>query len=172
MRSLPTVVLRYFNVFGPRQALSNSYTGLISIFLCRMLNNNATVVYEDGRQTRDFVHVSDIVQANLLAMENKEMDYSTFNAGTGKQYSVIEVANLLIQNFPGNIKEAEIANLYRKGDVRHNFANIDRIKTHGYHPKIEFKSGVLDVMNCLLEKRPEDRLEEAHIELCKRNLTI
>src|SRR5260370_41975094 len=92
---IPTVALRYFNVYGSRQALSNPYTGVCAIFSSRLLNDHAPVVYEDGGQTRDFVHVSDIVAANLLALESDRADYQAINVGTGRPTSVINVARLL-----------------------------------------------------------------------------
>src|SRR5256714_14423547 len=92
---IPTVALRYFNVYGPRQALSNPYTGVCAIFSARLLNNQPPVIFEDGGQTRDFVHVSDIVQANLLALENDGADYQGVNVGNGVPTSVRGVAKLL-----------------------------------------------------------------------------
>ena len=96
---IPTVALRYFNVYGSRQALSNPYTGVCAIFSARLLNDHAPVVYEDGGQTRDFVHVSDIVAANLLALENDRADFQTINIGTGRPTSVFQVAQLLARGF-------------------------------------------------------------------------
>src|SRR3989338_9790408 len=82
--NIPTVALRYFNIYGPRQSLSNPYTGVAAIFSSRLRNGKAPKVFEDGRQSRDFIHVSDIVRANLLAMERPEADYEVFNVGTGQ----------------------------------------------------------------------------------------
>ena len=91
---IPTVALRYFNVYGPRQALSNPYTGVCAIFSARLLNDQPPVIFEDGEQTRDFVHVSDIVQANLLALETDGADYQVVNIGTGVPTSVRQIAGL------------------------------------------------------------------------------
>jgi len=106
---IPTVALRYFNVYGSRQALSNPYTGVAAIFSSRLLNGKPPVIFEDGLQSRDFVHVSDIVQANLLAMERDEADYDVFNVGTGRAMTILDVANALITHFQdtsGNSKSA------------------------------------------------------------------
>jgi len=110
---IPTVALRYFNVYGPRQALSNPYTGVCAIFSARLLNNQPPVIFEDGGQTRDFVHVSDIVQANLLALENDGGDYHAVNVGTGVPTSVREVAKLLGEGLRKNL-EPEIVAKYAK----------------------------------------------------------
>src|SRR3954469_25796825 len=92
--SVPTVALRYFNVYGPRQALSNPYTGVCAIFSGRLLNDEQPLIFEDGEQTRDFVHVSDIVQANLLALETDKADYQTLNIGTGAPISIAEISDM------------------------------------------------------------------------------
>ena len=94
--NIPTVALRYFNVYGQRQSLNNPYTGIAAIFTSRLLNDNAPMIFEDGLQSRDFTHVSDIVQANMLAMEVDAMNYDYFNVGTGRRLSVLDIANALI----------------------------------------------------------------------------
>jgi dTDP-L-rhamnose 4-epimerase len=99
--------LRYFNVYGPRQALSNPYTGIAAIFSGRLLNGHLPVIFEDGRQSRDLTHVSDIVQANLLALEKREMEYGVFNVGTGRALTVLDVAQSLIQHL-GSTQTPEI----------------------------------------------------------------
>ncbi len=170
--TIPTVVLRYFNTYGPHQSLSNPYTGLASTFLCRLLNGHPPLIFEDGLQTRDFVHVSDIVQANMMAMVQEEMDYKVFNVGTGRPLSVIEIAKTLIEYFPGIVKDAEILNRHRKGDIRHCFANINRIQALGYRPRIRFEDGILDVINSVLGQKPNDQSNKAHNELISRNLTL
>src|SRR5205085_427502 len=115
---VPTVALRYFNVYGTRQALSNPYTGVCAIFSSRLLNGQRPVIFEDGAQARDFVHVSDIVRANLLALETDRADYKAVNVGTGRATSVGEVARLLAEGL-GREHEAEFVGKYPEGDVRH-----------------------------------------------------
>lgn len=101
---IPVVALRYFNVYGPRQALSNPYTGVAAIFSARLLNGNRPLVFEDGLQSRDFIHVSDIVRANLLAMERDEANYGVFNVGTGEPHTVLDVAYALAKGLGVDIE--------------------------------------------------------------------
>ncbi|NIN51761.1 MAG: NAD-dependent epimerase/dehydratase family protein, partial [Nitrososphaeria archaeon] len=96
--SIPAVALRYFNTYGPRQALSNPYTGVAAIFSSRIINGHNPVIFEDGLQGRDFTHVSDVVQANILAMEKEEANYEVFNVGTGKMTNLLEMVEILIEN--------------------------------------------------------------------------
>src|SRR5206468_8227989 len=93
---IPTVALRFFNVYGPRQALSNPYTRVAAIFSSRILNGRPPVIFEHGLQRRDFVHVSDIVQAIILAMGSSAADYKALNVGTGKNVPVRDVADILL----------------------------------------------------------------------------
>ena len=170
---IPTVALRYFNIYGPRQALSNPYTGVAAIFSSRILNGHAPVVYEDGLQSRDFVHVSDIVQANLLAMEKGEADYHVFNVGTGHPRSIRAVAECLIERLaPGSGLEPKIENKFRSGDIRHCYADISKARELlGYQPKVRFEEdGLDDLCAWASGQRPEDRFEEARAELGKRGL--
>jgi len=125
---LPVVILRYFNVYGSRQALSNPYTGVAAIFSSRILNAHAPIIYEDGQQTRDFVHVADIVQANCLAMQRDEANYQVFNVGTGQAVSIAEVAHLLAKHLKSEISP-EFTDSFRQGDVRHCVADIQKIRT-------------------------------------------
>jgi dTDP-L-rhamnose 4-epimerase len=133
---IPTVALRYFNVYGTRQALSNPYTGVCAIFSARLLNGNRPLIFEDGEQTRDFVHVGDIVQANLLALETDRADYEAVNVGTGRPTSVRTVCNLLARGLGLDI-EPEIVAKYREGDIRHCVADISKAKALlGYEPRV------------------------------------
>jgi dTDP-L-rhamnose 4-epimerase len=167
---LPTVALRYFNVYGPRQALSNPYTGVAAIFSSRLLNGRAPLVFEDGQQTRDFTHVRDIVQANLLAMESTAGDYEMFNVGTGVPTSVIEVAELLAQHLGLDLRP-EIARQFRAGDIRHCYADIGKIqRLLGYQPSVSFAAGLDDLMAWARDQRPEDGVERATRELAAKAL--
>jgi dTDP-L-rhamnose 4-epimerase len=163
---LPTVALRYFNVYGPRQALSNPYTGVAAIFSARLLNGRPPLVFEDGGQTRDFTHVSDIVQANLLAMEQSAGDYAVFNVGTGVPTSVIGVAELLARRLGVDVAP-EVAQQFRAGDIRHCYADIGNIRrVLGYAPRVLFAEGGLDdLVRWAREQRPEDAVERARREL-------
>jgi dTDP-L-rhamnose 4-epimerase len=167
---IPTVALRYFNAYGPRQALSNPYTGIIAIFSSRMLNGHAPLIFEDGLQSRDFVHVSDIVQANLLAMECDAADYDVFNVGTGRQLTVLHVARALAARlgFPGEIVAA---NTFRAGDIRHCYSDIEKIRRKlGYSPRVAFEDGIQNVADWVRDQTAEDRVDVAHRELVARGL--
>jgi len=169
---IPTVALRYFNIYGPRQALSNPYTGVAAIFSSRILNNRNPVIFEDGLQSRDFVHVSDIVQANILAMEKDSADFHAFNVGTGRNISVKEVAEMLIKQLaPSNKVEAQIENTFREGDIRHCYADITKIKSKlGYNPNIQFESGIDELSEWVATQSAEDGFEKARTELEKYGL--
>ena len=167
---LPTVALRYFNVYGPRQSLSNPYTGVCAIFMSRIKNGNRPVVYEDGGQTRDFVSVHDIVQANLLAMEKESANGHVFNVGAGRPISVAEVARVLAKLF-GVVIEPEITGKFRKGDVRHCFPDVSKAgKLLGYKPAISFDEGMRELIEWSREAEAKDKFEEAARELKKRGL--
>ena len=144
--NIPVVALRYFNVYGPRQALSNPYTGVCAIFSARLLNDEPPLIFEDGEQTRDFVHVSDIVQANLLALETDKADYHALNIGTGSPISINEIALMLARGLDKQI-QPEITGKYREGDIRHCVADISRAKTLlGYEPKVKLADGIPELL--------------------------
>ncbi|MBI5395340.1 MAG: GDP-mannose 4,6-dehydratase [Verrucomicrobia bacterium] len=167
---LPVVALRYFNVYGPRQSLSNPYTGVCAIFMSRIKNGNRPVVYEDGGQTRDFVSVHDIVQANLLAMGKDSANGQVFNVGTGKQLAVSEVARALARLYGVNI-EPEITSKFRKGDVRHCYPDIGKArKLLGYEPRVSFDAGMRELIEWSRKAEAKDKFEQAARELKKRGL--
>jgi dTDP-L-rhamnose 4-epimerase len=167
---IPTVALRFFNVYGPRQALSNPYTGMAAIFSGRLLNGRPPVIFEDGLQSRDLTHVSDIVQANVMAMELKEMDYGAFNVGTGRSLTVLDVAQTLIDHLDVE-QEPEIVFKFRAGDIRHCSADIRRIQALGYEPKVRFEDGVAELVQWVRAQRATDEFERARAELARRGLT-
>ncbi len=170
---IPTVALRYFNVYGTRQALSNPYTGVCAIFCCRIRNDKPPVIFEDGGQTRDFIHVSDVVQANILALKSSA-NYQTFNVGTGRAISINEVSRILIHQY-GKRLQPEIANKFRKGDIRHCFADISKIEKLGYKPSITFQEGIPELVRWVNEQpscEVADRFEKAAEELESRGLTL
>ena len=168
--AIPTVALRYFNVYGPRQALSNPYTGVCAIFSARLLNDQRPWIFEDGKQSRDFVHVSDIVQANLLALETSGADYHAVNVGTGRATSIAQVASLLAAGLGKDI-EPEAVGKYRDGDIRHCVADISRArKLLGYEPQVSLEIGIPELLRWVREQSPEDRVNEATAELETRQL--
>lgn len=166
---LPTVALRYFNAFGPRQALSNPYTGVAAIFCSRLLNGKPPIIFEDGQQRRDFVHVSDIVQANLLAMNNPKADYQAFNVGTGQPISILAVAQLLAQHLQASVVP-QIVSQYRAGDIRHCYPDISRLQALGYQPSLSFQDGVTDLVDWVSFQTAEDRFSEMQHRLAERQL--
>ena len=167
---IPTVALRYFNVYGTRQALSNPYTGVAAIFSGRLLNGQAPLIYEDGLQSRDFTHVRDIVQANMLALERDEMAYGAYNVGTGRPLTILDVAEALIEEL-GSTRRAEIAQQYRAGDIRHCCADIRRIAAFGYRPTVRFEEGVSELTEWVRSQQAEDAFSQARRELDERGLT-
>jgi dTDP-L-rhamnose 4-epimerase len=167
---IPTVALRYFNIFGTRQALSNPYTGICAIFSARLLNDQPPLIFEDGNQTRDFVHVSDIVQANLLALETDKADYEALNVGTGRAFTVREIAETLARGLGKNVAP-EISRKYREGDIRHCSADITKARRLlGYEPKVNLEAGLAELLAWVRNEKPADRVNAATAELTARNL--
>lgn len=167
---IPTVAFRYFNVYGTRQALSNPYTGVCAIFSARLLNDQAPTIFEDGEQSRDFVHVSDIVRANLLAIETDGGDYQAMNIGTGRATSIKQIAELLATGLGKDIKPV-LAQKYREGDIRHCVADISKARELlGYEPKVTLEDGLAKLLNWLAKQEAEDRVEGATAELESRAL--
>lgn len=169
--NIPTVALRFFNVYGPRQALSNPYTGVAAIFSSRILNGKPPVIFEDGLQRRDFIHVSDIVHAITLAMASNAADYKALNVGTGRNVSVRQVAETLLQKLNSEL-EPQITNQFREGDVRHCYADITKIRELlGFEPKVSFEDGMEELVAWLKEQQAVDSFDRAHTELKERSLT-
>jgi dTDP-L-rhamnose 4-epimerase len=167
---IPTVALRFFNVYGPRQSLSNPYTGVAAIFSSRLLNMNAPLIFEDGRQSRDFIHVSDIVQAILLSLHDERVANDVFNVGTGRSLSVMDVAQTLAQEI-GMAVEPEIVGQYRAGDIRHCYADITKItRVLGYMPRVQFEDGMRELVANIREEPATDRVDAAYKELAARGL--
>jgi dTDP-L-rhamnose 4-epimerase len=169
---VPATALRFFNVYGPRQALSNPYTGVAAIFASRLLNGRAPVIFEDGRQSRDFVHVSDIAAAVQRALEPGAGDGAAINVGTGRSVSVLDVADVLAQGLEVPVR-AEIRNGFRAGDIRHCFASIDRARELlGYEPAVSFEEGMRGLAVWLAGQEAEDRVDQATEALLSRGLAV
>ncbi|HZQ91227.1 MAG TPA: NAD-dependent epimerase/dehydratase family protein [Terriglobales bacterium] len=168
---VPAVALRYFNIYGTRQALSNPYTGVAAIFAARLLNRRAPLVFEDGKQTRDFVSVHDVVAANLLALDSATADQQAINIGCGEPVTIREVAEVLAEAL--NIETMpEITGKYRAGDIRHCFADIARARQLlGYEPRHTFRSGVGELVQWLGSQSAEDHAAEAAQQLNAYGLT-
>jgi dTDP-L-rhamnose 4-epimerase len=169
--NIPTVALRYFNVYGTRQTLSNPYTGVCAIFAARLLNNNGPVIYEDGEQTRDFTHVSDIVQANLLALDTSEADYTAVNIGTGVPTPVRRLAEMLSKGLGKEAMIPELTGRYREGDIRHCVAEISRARTLlGYEPRVALEDAMSELLEWVKQESAVDHVHEANAELENRQL--
>jgi dTDP-L-rhamnose 4-epimerase len=171
--NLPTVALRFFNVYGTRQALSNPYTGVLAIFASRLLNGNPPLIFEDGRQMRDFVHVSDIARACRLALTVPEAADHVLNIGSGRQYTVLEIARAMAEALGREGVEPEVTGNYRVGDIRHCFADITLARrVLGYEPAMPFEQGLIELASWLEGQVACDRVAEARAELAARGLTV
>jgi dTDP-L-rhamnose 4-epimerase len=170
---LTAIALRFFNVFGPRQSLSNPYTGVLAIFASRLLNGNAPLIYEDGHQQRDFVSVYDVVRACRLALETEEAGGQVFNIGSGQHYTIREIAYRLGRLLGREDIQPEITNRYRRGDIRHCFADIEKARRLlGYEPKVDLECGLLETASWLNGQTAYDRVAQATAELVERGLTV
>ena len=168
---LPVTALRFFNIYGTRQALSNPYTGVAAIFASRLLNGQAPLVFEDGCQMRDFVSVHDVVRANMLAMESPQSDDQVINVGCGTPISIRQVAEILARSLKKDVQPV-ITEKYRAGDIRHCYADITRARTLlGYEPQITHEEGFRELAEWLSEQEAEDKAETMLKELNAYGLT-
>ncbi|HEU4698788.1 MAG TPA: SDR family NAD(P)-dependent oxidoreductase [Gemmatimonadales bacterium] len=170
---IPTVALRFFNVYGPRQALSNPYTGVLAIFASRLLNGNPPMIFEDGLQQRDFVSVYDIAEASRLALEAPGAPDKVFNVGSGRHYTIREIAARVAAVMGKEYLQPEITGKYRVGDIRHCYADVTRAREElGYVPAVELDEGLAELAGWLAGQPAEDRVAEAKAELVARGLTV
>ena len=168
---VPTVALRFFNVYGARQALSNPYTGVLANFAARYLNGRAPIVFEDGLQQRDFIHVRDLARACVLALETQDAANVALNVGSGNAYTIAEIAQRLARVLGRDDIEPEISGRYRAGDIRNCFADISRAtEVLGYRPGIELDAGLTELANWLAQSESEDNGDTAVAELQTRGL--
>ncbi len=168
---IPTVALRFFNVYGPGQSLSNPYTGVMAIFLSRALNNQPPVIYEDGAQSRDFVHVTDLARAVVDAFESPMSD-EVFNVGTGIATTVRQIADLAIvaADKKGKV-EPSIPGHWRPGDIRYCFADNAKIKKHlGWQPRVALDEGVRELSQWCQKVQAKDNFNQASEELKRHGL--
>lgn len=171
--NIPTVALRFFNIFGTRQALSNPYTGVLAIFASRFLNDRRPLVYEDGRQLRDFVSVHDIAQACCLALDAPDAPGRCFNIGSGRPISVLEIAEMMARALNKEKLAPQITAQYRAGDIRHCFADIGLAKSIlNYEPRVMLEEGLVELAQWVEGQVADDRVDSAHAELSARGLTI
>src|SRR5712691_9992420 len=167
---IPTVALRFFNVYGPGQALSNPYTGVAAIFASRLLNERPPVIYEDGRQSRDFIHVDDIVEGILLALESEDAVGSAINVGTGRVTTVDDVGQALAAGLGVHV-EPERTSRYRAGDIRHCYADTTRAEQLlGFRASVRLEKGMAALIEWLAGQEADDRVDPATGELVARGL--
>jgi dTDP-L-rhamnose 4-epimerase len=170
---IPTVALRFFNAYGPRQALGNPYTGVLAIFASRLLNGNAPLIFEDGRQRRDFVNVHDVARACRLALETTLVSGCVFNIGSGQPHSVAEVAERMQEVLGKRNVLPEVTGSYRVGDIRHCYADITAAeRLLGYRPYVGLDEGLTELAAWLEQEPAVDRVSEARAELTARGLTL
>lgn len=167
--NLPVVVLRLFNVYGSRQSLGNPYSNIFSIFTACLINGRSPEVYEDGCESRDFIHVKDVVQAFLLAMQSDEADGQIFNVGSGEKISLLELAKTMSERFgePSPV----VTGKSRAGDIRHCYADLTRIKRAlGFEPKVTLRAGIDEWFDHVSDRQCEDLSAFAERELMVRGL--
>lgn len=165
------VALRYQNVYGPGQSLTNPYTGILSIFSTQIRNGNGIKIFEDGKETRDFVYIDDVVAATILGIEKKEANGEVFNVGTGIATDVLSVANALITSYDIKVPVAVTGN-FRVGDIRHNYADLSKISAKlGFTPKVHFEEGIKNFATWVLQQEiQEDHLSASLEEMKKKGL--
>lgn len=166
---IPAVALRFFNVYGPRQSLSNPYTGVCAIFSTRLRNGKPPVIYEDGLQSRDFIHVSDIVQGILIALDHPQAPGQALNVGTGRATSILQIAQALARAYGVRIQPV-VAGRFRAGDIRHCFADISRISQLGFRPRIGLEEGLAELVRWGATAEAEDLFDAAEQQLTQHRL--
>ena len=168
---IPTVALRFFNVYGPGQALSNPYTGVAAIFASRLMNDMPPLIFEDGEQSRDFIHVSDIVSGITSALTSDEAAGHAINLGTGRSTNVTEIAETLARGLGRDI-EPEWPLQYRSGDIRHCYADTTLARAAlGFEARTSLEAGMENLLEWLEGQEATDRVEAAARELAARGLT-
>jgi dTDP-L-rhamnose 4-epimerase len=171
--AIPTVALRFFNAYGPRQALSNPYTGVLAIFAARLLNDRPPLINEDGRQRRDFVSVHDVARACLLAMDAPAAIDGAINVGSGISHTVNEVAERLAAVLGKSRIRPELTGKYRFGDIRHCYPDITLARRQlDYQPQVAFEAGLEELGEWLMRQGADDRVEAARAELQTRGLAL
>lgn len=167
---IPSVALRFFNVYGPDQALSNPYTGVAAIFASRLLNGHPPVIFEDGEQSRDFTHVSDIVQGIVLALESEAATGHAINLGTGRPSTVVQIAQALAAGLESDVEPIRNGQ-YRAGDIRHCVADPTRARELlGFEAKTSLEQGMASLLAWLSDQEAVDRVDDATHELASRGL--
>ena len=170
---IPTVALRFFNVYGPYQALSNPYTGVLAIFASRLLNDKPPMIFEDGQQRRDFVSVQDVASACALTLEHPEVGGEVINIGSGTSVTVCEIARRLAEILGKRHVEPEVTGECRLGDIRHCFADVTKARDLlGFAPAVALQDGMRELAQWLEGQVADDLVDHARAELRARGLTV
>jgi dTDP-D-glucose 4,6-dehydratase len=169
--NVPSVALRFQNVYGPGQSLNNPYTGILSIFCTRIMARNPVLIYEDGQEKRDFVYIEDVVESIRLVLKKGFSGFDVYNVGMGSGTPVLEVANILAEEFKTDVP-VQVVGKYRIGDIRHAWGDIRKIQEEfGYKPKISVREGLKRFIAWVKEQpKPEDRYEVMEKEMVERGL--
>jgi dTDP-L-rhamnose 4-epimerase len=166
------VALRYFNAYGPRQALSNPYTGVAAIFSSRLLNGKAPIAFEDGKQLRDFIHVRDVARATVLALTRTDIRGEAINVGVGKPLTIVQVAELLAKEL-GIDLEPDVSGKFRAGDIRHCWADPSKAKALlGFQAEVALDEGVTELVDWVSTQEAQDKVDGAYAELGRRGLAL
>lgn len=170
---IPTTALRFFNAYGPHQALSNPYTGVLAIFASRFLNDNPPLIFEDGNQMRDFVHVKDVARACRMAMESAKANGQVLNVGSGNNYTIKEIAEKIQVALNKTYLNPEISCKYRVGDIRHCFANMSKTEeVIGFRPQVDLETGIVNLARWLETQVADDKVSSMKKELEERGLSL
>lgn len=169
--NIPSVAFRYQNVYGPGQSLSNPYTGILSVFSTQIKNNHTIDIFEDGKESRDFVYIDDVVKATISGLESEKANFNVYNVGTGSPVSVFEIANSLIALYDSKIKISLSGN-FRIGDIRHNYADLTKINRDlDFNPEYQFNTGIIKFVHWVnTQNVKEDMFSKSINELKQRGL--
>ncbi|MBT3367203.1 MAG: SDR family NAD(P)-dependent oxidoreductase [Nitrospina sp.] len=168
---IPTVACRYFNCYGPYQSLNNPYTGAAAIFCSAVKNDTSPLIYEDGNQRRDFIHVKDLVCGKLLLLDHEDSNYGVFNIGTGTPSSILELVEAIIE-LCGKDFKPNVTHKFRSGDIRDCYADISGIKALGFEAKLNLREGLKDLMAWSESQQAVSRVQDAHQKLVEKGLIL
>jgi dTDP-L-rhamnose 4-epimerase len=169
---IPVLALRYFNIYGERQALDNPYTGVCAIFSSRIKNDRRPLIFEDGDQTRDFIHVSDIARANRLALTEDDVSDRAINIGSGNPTTITDLAEELVRRYGKDDElSPKVTNKFRSGDIRHCFADVSRAKELiGFEAQVPLEDGLRELVSWGLNSDATDNTDQAYSEMEKKDL--
>lgn len=169
---IPTIAVRYFNAYGTRQSQSNPYTGVAAIFSSRIKNGHAPLIYEDGEQSRDFVSVHDLVRAKLHLLDDDRAAFGSFNVGTGRQTTIRQIADTLLDLYGKPELGVEITGKYRKGDIRDCYADLSKLEALGFRCEVSLEEGLRELVEWGETVEAQDDVTKAHSELLAHGLVV